>query len=112
MQSKSKLSDSNFQLLKTPIGRFRIIAFTEGLSFLLILFITMPLKYMLHIPEPNLVIGMVHGVLFLAYVLAVIDLKIRKDWKLGLTFKSLLASVIPFGTFYMDLKYFRKLDHQ
>jgi integral membrane protein len=95
------------KLLKTSIGRFRILAFTEGLSFIFILFITMPLKYMLNIPEPNMVIGMAHGILFLLYILAVIDLKIRKEWTIGLTFKSLLASIVPFGTFYMENKFFR-----
>jgi integral membrane protein len=67
----------------------------------------MPLKYMLNIPEPNMVIGMAHGILFLLYILAVIDLKIRKEWTIGLTFKSLLASIVPFGTFYMENKFFR-----
>ena len=51
-------------LFKSPLGRFRILAFMEGLSFLLILFITMPLKYLYEMPEPNLVVGMAHGVLF------------------------------------------------
>ncbi|MFY0653420.1 MAG: DUF3817 domain-containing protein [Cyclobacteriaceae bacterium] len=99
-------------LLKSGLGRFRILAFLEGLSFIVILFVTMPLKYMLDMPQPNLVVGMAHGVLFIAYLMAVIDLKIRLEWKFGLTFKSLLASVLPFGTFYMEHKVFKHLnDH-
>ena len=47
-------------LMKTPLGRFRILAFMEGLSYLAILFITMPLKYLYEMPLPNLVVGMAH----------------------------------------------------
>ena len=97
------------QLLQTSIGRFRILAFMEGLSFIVILFITMPLKYQFDLPKPNLVVGMVHGVLFMLYVLAVIKLKMAYHWKSTLTIKTLVASVVPFGTFYMDRKVFRNL---
>jgi integral membrane protein len=93
-------------LLKTEIGRLRIIAFIEGTSFLLILFITMPLKYWMDMPNPNKVIGMAHGVFFVLYVLAVIQAKFSFQWDGKTTFWSLLASVIPFGTFWADRKYF------
>ena len=95
------------ELLKTPIGRFRILAFMEGLSFLAILFITMPLKYQFDMPRPNLIVGMAHGVLFLFYILAVFRLRFAEDWPPNMTLKILAASVIPFGTFYMDHKLFR-----
>ena len=95
------------KLLKTPIGRFRIIAFLEGLSFLLILFVTMPSKYQFALPKLTLVIGLVHGVLFMTYLYAAFRLKISENWDLKLTLKTLAASVIPFGTFYMDHKVFR-----
>jgi integral membrane protein len=81
----------------------------EGLSFILILFITMPLKYQFDMPKPNLVVGMAHGVLFMLYLLAVIQLRMAYRWKPSLTVKALLASVVPFGTFYMDRKIFRNL---
>jgi integral membrane protein len=95
-------------LLKSEIGRLRIIAFIEGTSFLLILFVTMPLKYWLEIPEPNKIIGMLHGVLFMLYILAVIQVRSTYNWDRKTTFWSLLASIIPFGTFWVDRKYFVK----
>jgi integral membrane protein len=95
-------------LLKTEIGRLRIIAFIEGVSFLIILFITMPLKYGMDINGPNKVIGMLHGVLFVLYVLAVIQAKFTYNWNLKTVIWSLLASIIPFGTFWADKKYFVK----
>ncbi len=96
-----------FKLFQTPIGRLRLLAFAEGTSFLLLLFVTMPLKYLGNMPMPNKVIGLAHGLLFVLYVLAVIQIKIEQGWPFKKTFLSLLAAVIPFGTFWADKKYFR-----
>lgn len=96
-----------FALLKTALGRLRIIAFVEGTSFLIILFVTMPLKYLWKIPEPNLFFGMAHGIFFVLYVFAVIQIKFLQNWKFKTTFLALLASVIPFGTFWADKYLFR-----
>lgn len=94
-------------LLSTPIGRLRILAFVEGVSFLILLFVTMPLKYAFGMPEPNKVFGMVHGLLFVLYVLAVIQMKIEQDWPVKKMLLALLASIVPFGTFWADVKLFR-----
>lgn len=95
-------------LLKTQIGRFRILAFVEGISFLVILFVTMPLKYIGQYPQPNKIFGMLHGVLFVLYVLAVLLLAIMQNWSFKKTLLALLASVIPFGTFWADKKLFQE----
>jgi integral membrane protein len=95
------------ELLKTQLGRTRIIAFIEGISFLVLLFITMPMKYMCGMPTPNKIFGMVHGVLFILYVLAVIQSKIEYDWNFKKTALALLASIVPFGTFWADEKLFK-----
>lgn len=92
--------------LKTPIGRFKIVAFVEGLSFLLILFITMPLKYWMDMPTPNKVIGMAHGILFIAYIALSVEMRMEYRWGLKKTLLALLASILPFGTFYFVHKYF------
>ncbi len=96
-------------LLKTQIGRLRVIGFIEGVSFLLILFVTMPLKYYAEMLGPNKVIGMVHGLLFVLYVLAVVQCKIEYNWPLKKTALALLASIVPFGTFWADAKLFRQV---
>ena len=96
-------------LVKTPLGRFRVIAFLEGLSYILILFVTMPLKYQFDMPKPNLIIGMIHGILFMVYLYTAFRLKYSMDWNTRLTIKTFMASIIPFGTFYMDWKVFRHL---
>ncbi|NJL14156.1 MAG: DUF3817 domain-containing protein [Microscillaceae bacterium] len=94
--------------VSSPIGRLRILAFLEGLSFLALLFITMPMKYWLEWPGPNLVVGLLHGLLFVSYILAVVQVKIEENWTIGKTFWALLASVIPFGTFWADRHLFQK----
>jgi integral membrane protein len=83
------------------------IGFAEGLSFLIILFITMPLKYIWGIKGANYYTGMIHGVLFILYILWVIMVGIEREWSKKAIFLSLLASIIPFGTFWADKKFFK-----
>ena len=94
-------------LIKTQLGRLRLLAFVEGVSFLIILFITMPLKYALQMPAPNKFFGMAHGLLFVLYVLAVIQITIEQQWKTSKMLLALAASVIPFGTFWADRQLFK-----
>ncbi|MDQ6421613.1 DUF3817 domain-containing protein [Paenibacillus sp. LHD-117] len=91
-------------MLKTAIGRLRFIGFFEGISFLVLLLIAMPLKYWADIPEPVAVVGALHGGLFVLYILAAIWAAIQHRWsivKLGL---ACVASVLPFGPFVLDRK--------
>ncbi|GAB3723376.1 DUF3817 domain-containing protein [Spirosoma lituiforme] len=93
----------------SPKTRLRVIGFAEGVSYLLLLFIAVPLKRMGGHPEAVQVLGPIHGVLFIGYVLAVIQAQIEYHWSMGKTGLALLASIIPGGTFYADHKYFRHL---
>lgn len=86
---------------------FRALSLLEGVSFLLILFVTMPLKYLYDYPQANKVIGMIHGVLFIAYVVMTLMLKPEQKWPAKDTAIILLCSIIPFGTFWMDKKYLK-----
>lgn len=85
---------------------FRIVAFLEGLSYLLLLFVGVPLKYFGDNDILVKSLGMPHGLLFVAYILMAILIKPDRKWN-GATFKKILiASVLPFGTFVADKKYF------
>jgi integral membrane protein len=86
---------------------FKIIALLEGISLLLLLFFAMPMKYIHEQPIFVKTIGMAHGVLFIAYILLAIMLKIEEKWDLKKFAVVCLASVLPFGTFYIENKYFR-----
>lgn len=63
---------------------------------------------MFEMPEPNKVIGMAHGVLFVLYVMMTIQVKIEHSWNFKRTMLVLLASIVPFGTFYADKKLMRE----
>ncbi|MBC7654529.1 MAG: DUF3817 domain-containing protein [Oligoflexus sp.] len=94
-------------LMKSPLGRLRIVGFLEGCSFLL-LGLTMVLKYQFLMPFPNYVVGLAHGVLFITYVLLVLQVSYINKWSLVTMFWAFLASLIPFGTFYADYKIFNR----
>ena len=83
------------------ISRFRLIAFLEGCSYLLLGF-TMLLKYHYLMPKPNYVVGMAHGVLFILYVLVLLYVAISYKWSLVKTGVVFIASLLPFGTFVAD----------
>jgi len=91
----------------TLLKAFRYIAILEGISFLL-LGITMPLKYLYDIPEPNFYIGMAHGLLFLLYCATGLSSAIQYQWKISFSVMVFLASLIPFGTFYLEAKYLKE----
>lgn len=86
---------------------FRFIAFLEGVSYLLLLFIASPMKYFYNDPSYVKMLGMPHGLLFVAYVAFAIYFMQRRDWTLKMLSLVLLCAVIPFGTFYADKKYLR-----
>lgn len=67
----------------------------------------MPLKYLYNIPEPNFYIGMAHGLLFLLYCAAGLSSAIQYQWKISFSVMVFLASLIPFGTFYLEAKYLK-----
>lgn len=96
-------------LFKSQIGRLRVIAFLEGWSLLLLLFIAMPVKYILDVPEATWAIGFIHGILFIIFVLATLTISFLQKWNITRVFMVMVSSVLPFGTFYIDRKILRKL---
>lgn len=86
---------------------FRIVSFLEGVSYLLLLFIATPVKYFGDDPSYVKMLGMPHGILFMIYVILAFMLKTPEKWD-SKTFRIvLLASILPFGTFYIDRKYLK-----
>jgi integral membrane protein len=94
-------------LLTTTLGRLRVIGFLEGVSFLVLLGVAMPLKYYWDKPEAVTVVGMAHGVLFLAYIGATLQAWLEYDWTWRRAALVTAASLVPFGTFYADVKWMR-----
>ncbi len=88
--------------MKKTFSWFRKVAFAEGISFIVLLFVAMPLKYLAHIPIAVTICGGLHGVLFVAFIILAREVKsdYKKDFRwLG---KAFLASILPFGTFIAD----------
>ena len=91
--------------MNNSLKSFRIISILEGLSFLILLGIAMPLKYIYDIPEAVQAVGMAHGILFMLYVLGAIYMKPKLNWSIPTLLIVVLCSVLPFGPFYADRKY-------
>ena len=79
-----------------------MIALAEGVSFLTLLFIAMPMKYFIGMPEVVRVVGAIHGVLFVLYVGLLAMLHVRQRWSFMFLLYAFVASIIPFGTFVLD----------
>ena len=93
----------------SQIRTFRLTALAEGVSFLILLFIAMPMKYFMGMPEVVRVVGSIHGVLFILYVGQLARIHFTQRWSFSFSLYALLASVIPFGTFILD-KQLRKKE--
>jgi len=89
---------------KDMIGYLRILAIIEGISLLVLLFIAMPLKYYFATPEAVSVVGMTHGLLFLAFVGFCLWVSQQKKWSDRFFILVIISSMIPFATFAMDRK--------
>lgn len=79
-----------------------MVGMMEGTSFLVLLGIAMPLKYLAGYPQAVRVVGMLHGVLFLMFLAAVLQVSVSMRWPVRRVFAALVASVLPFGPFVFD----------
>ena len=90
------------------IKLFRLITLLEGSSYLLLLFVAVPLKYLMGDESYVKLLGMPHGVLFIAYIILSFVMRKKMNWNTTSFIIILLASIIPFGTFYVDKRYLSK----
>ncbi|MCA9662201.1 MAG: DUF3817 domain-containing protein [Myxococcales bacterium] len=96
--------------LQTTIGRLRLIGLLEGTSFLVLLGIAMPLKYLAGQPLAVKLVGWAHGALFMLFVLALFHAASDRDWPLKKMAAGFIAAVIPFGTFIFDANLRREAE--
>ncbi|MEO5603609.1 MAG: DUF3817 domain-containing protein [Cyclobacteriaceae bacterium] len=94
----------------STIGRLRITGLCEGFSFIILLAIAMPLKYLAGKPEMVRVVGMAHGILFVLYIFLSVQAKFQYQWSWKKMILLWMASVVPFGTLYADYKMLRFED--
>ena len=90
------------------LRNFGYIAVAEGISYLALFVITMPLKYGLDMPGPNIYVGYAHGALFVAYMVLATLATLRMKWSFKIYVLLFIASLLPFATFYMEKVFLRK----
>jgi integral membrane protein len=95
-------------MLQTSLGRFRLVALLEGLSFIILLGVAMPLKHIWGMPLYVKYVGWAHGLLFIYFFFALLQVYGDHHWSLKKVLWCILASLLPFGTFVLDAKLLRK----
>ncbi|AUX48387.1 membrane protein [Sorangium cellulosum] len=86
----------------TALRQFRLVAILEGLSYLALLFIAMPLKYLAGLPFAVRVVGSAHGILFVLFLAALLRAAAKHRWPLTRSLLAFVSSLVPFGTFVFD----------
>ncbi len=86
---------------------FRFISFLEGISFLFLIVIAVPIKYFDGNEFYVKLLGMPHGILFIFYIILIFFIQKQMKWDLKTIGIVAIAAIIPFGTFYIDKIYFR-----
>lgn len=110
-QKKELLPYMNEKTIKTPIHRLRTVGIAEGISFLILLCIAMPLKYLAGMPIAVKIAGWTHGLLFISFITILLNVKNTYNWPVSKTLGAVLAALLPFGTFVLDAR-LRKEDQQ
>lgn len=90
--------------MSTSLNRVRILGITEGLSFIILLFIAMPLKYFFGVPIMVRYVGMIHGLLFILYVVLLFQEKEKLEWGWAKFLILFILSNIPFGFLIVEWK--------
>jgi integral membrane protein len=88
--------------MSASIDRLRRIGFAEGVSFLVLLGVAMPLKYAMDMPLAVKIVGWLHGLLFILFVLALAKVHRDHNWSLGQSAFAFVMALVPFGTFVLD----------
>ncbi len=88
----------------SALGRFRLISILEGISYLLLLMVAMPLKYLAGIDWAVKYVGWAHGLLFVLFCVLLLNVWVKYRWSFGQTTLAFMASLLPFGTFVLEKK--------
>ena len=97
--------------MNTAFSRFRIVSIIEGISFLLLVFIAMPIKYLGDNPYPVKIVGMGHGVLFILFIIVLLAAQVKYKWNMKISSLLFIYSLIPFG-FILIEKAIKKLNKE
>ena len=90
--------------MNTNLKQFKLSAYIEGWSFLILLFIAMPLKYIMGFAIATKIVGMVHGALFVWFIYALYNATLEQKWTIKFSTFAFISSLVPFGTFFLNKK--------
>jgi integral membrane protein len=91
----------NFSNKSNNIRNFLLIGKAEGYSYLLLLFVAMPIKYVLHQPIYVRIVGSIHGLLFVSFMITILILLFKRQFELKNSAQAFVLSLLPFGTFFL-----------
>ena len=92
-------------MLSTELGRFRAISLIEGLSYIVLLAIAMPLKYAAGNTSIVPLVGRIHGGLFILFVLALASAASAQRWTRRQSATAFIASIVPLGAFWLEHRF-------
>ncbi len=92
------------RMLNSPIAKFRLMGLLEGISLLVLLFIAMPLKYFAGFPEVVTLVGSIHGMLFVMYLIMIAYVTFKIRWSFVWITSAFAVAFIPFGNLVLDAK--------
>jgi integral membrane protein len=87
---------------KNTVHFLRVTGLVEGVSFILLAFVAMPLKYLAGLPQAVTIVGWVHGILFMLFGLALLRTWVAERWPFGRVVVVFIAALVPFGPFLID----------
>lgn len=88
--------------LHDPVDRVRLLGWLEGISYILLVFIAMPLKYLADQPQMVQITGWIHGALFMGLALLVAVTWLQRQLSFGMSVVVMVAALLPFGPFLID----------
>ncbi|MCF6330265.1 MAG: DUF3817 domain-containing protein [Sulfurimonas sp.] len=91
-------------MIKKNVKKFGLINTIEGYSYILLVFVAMPMKYLLEIPSAVKIVGMIHGVLFIIFCIFLVLAWNESKWSHKENIIFFIASLVPFGTFFTKSK--------
>jgi integral membrane protein len=106
------LNGLNDLMLRTPLGRLRALGMVEAVSFLLLLGVAMPLKYFAALPLAVKIAGWLHGLLFVAFCIVLLQTQHAQRWPMRWTAVVFIAALLPFGPFVIDRRLKNHDKHQ
>lgn len=96
-------------MFNSSVKKFRVASFVEGLSYLILLFVAMPIKYLGGNPIPVKIVGMTHGLLFFLFIFFLYMAASEHKWSKKFSLFAFVSSLVPFGMFFLD-KHLKKKE--